>query len=125
MAMVKRLNETGLRRLVRGMLQEMVDPTVTRDQAYARADRFAADYRNALAAVETEAELEAMQAEWSEILRAEAESLLPMLGDGGGTVTVVPTHDDELDLHVRYSWNGEPRKFSGDLEDLIGWISWI
>ena len=121
---VVRLNEAGLRRLVREMMNGM-GAGMTRDEALDRAEQLNSEYVRALNSYgDGMVDQDAMMAEFGPQLKAEAEMLLPMLGDGNGTATVVHGYDDELELQVRYTQGGKPMRVSGDLETIIARIQW-
>jgi ATP-dependent RNA circularization protein (DNA/RNA ligase family) len=131
MARVMRLNETGLRRLVRGMLREMSD-----DGGYRAAMRRADEFGNALQkdldttmGMWDEDEMFAKQreikAKHAEILRDEVEALLPkMANQAAQLVDIKPSRtSQDLEIHLRYKDSrGKTEDFRGNYEDLVYFI---
>ena len=121
---VIRLNESSLRKLVREMMNSS-SPVMTKDQAYDRAEQFNLDY---IAEIQHQGQdrrnRRAIFKKFSSRLKAEVEELLPMLGDGDGSVKVIPGYDGPFEIQIQYTQYGLPQRFSGDLVELIGRIDW-
>jgi len=125
MARVRRLDEAGLRRLVRGMLQEMGMPAMTRDQAFDEAERFTRDYFAALDATDEE-DWEAaadVQAQFIPRLESIVRALMPRLSPQAAFVEIVPDYDHELKIRI-LDRQRKKLDYFHDLEDLIHAINW-
>ena len=119
---IVRLNEADLRGLVREMIG--YGGGQSKEKALARVEVFNLDYQDALRTYGGDPDPEQLYGEFAPRLKAEVKKLLPMLGDGNGTVTVAQGYDDGLEIQVRYTQDGLPQRFSGSLENLVDRIDW-
>jgi hypothetical protein len=117
---VVRLNEAGLRRLVREMVNGMGAGPNPR-AAQELADDFLTQYLNAR---DSYGGLDSIPGGLYQELAREMESIArTALGPGNGTVKVrMSQYDDEMEIMVSdWNVNGQPqRPYAGDLEGLIG-----
>jgi hypothetical protein len=96
MARVKRLNEAGLRRLVRGMLREMGEQPVDLNQVHDRVSRMKSDYFRTLESAYGDYEKEArVRKRFARMMEEEIRPLLPMLDEDAADVRVFLDSDEE------------------------------
>lgn len=126
MARLKRLNESGLRRLVRGMLQEMGMAPMTRDQAITWADSLLSEYLRAIddayRAGDHQAE-DAIRNEFHRRFEREIRPMLPRLNAVAKDVRVVADYDDDIEIHV-LDVNGKRIAKFNDLVGFVDAIDW-